>query len=87
MIYAIRLKDGVIKIGYTTSLRSRIAKLGCGFHDILAVMPGTLEQEQDIHSGLIAYRHHGREYYHPHEQVIAVVNQMRTTFDLKPIEA
>ena len=87
VIYAARLNDGTIKIGYTTDVKDRLVHLGCGLEGILALVPGTYQQEQDIHSGLIAYRHHGREYYHPHEQVIAVVNQMRATFDLKPIAA
>ena len=87
VIYAARLKDGTIKIGYTADLYRRLNWLGCGLEGLLALMPGTLEQEQDIHSGLVAYRAHGHEYYHPHEQVLAVVNQMRATFDLKPIAA
>ena len=87
VIYAVRHKDGAIKIGFTTNVYNRMRTLGCGLDDLLALVPGTLEQEQDIHSGLVAYRHHAHEYYHPHEQVLAVVNQMRATFDLKPIAA
>lgn len=84
MLYAIRLDDGVIKIGCTVSLSDRRYRLG---NEILAMLPGELDEEFDIHQRLKAHTHHGREYYNPTPEVLAVVNEMREYYNLDPLAA
>ena len=87
VIYAVRLKDGIIKIGHTTRIRARLSRLECGLNDILAIIPGTVREEKQIHDGLVAHRARAREYYHPHADVFAVVNRMRAKYNFAAIEA
>ncbi len=83
-IYAMRVDDGVIKIGYSENIYERITRLG-RLSDVLAIVPGTFEQEQAIHQSLVTHRAHRREYYHPVPDVLAAVNQMRETVGMDPI--
>lgn len=85
VVYAARLSDGTIKIGYTADIYKRMAKLG-GMSAILALKPGGLDEEQAIHRTLTEYRAHGHEYYHPVPEVLAVVNEMRMAYGMSPIE-
>lgn len=87
VVYAARLPDRTIKIGYSTDVADRLNHLGCGLAGLLALMPGTYEDEQAIHSGLIEHRARGREYYYPTPAVMAVVNDMRATFGMEPVAA
>jgi hypothetical protein len=82
VVYAVRVPGRVIKIGCTADLATRAQALGA--EEILAFKPGEYADEQLIHSGLVAHRHHGREYYHPTPEVMAVVNQMREDLGLDP---
>lgn len=84
VIYALRLRDGIIKIGCCKDLANRSSGLG---GQILAFREGDFAEELEIHRSLIEHRAHGREYYHPVPAVIAVVNEMRQHFDLPPLEA
>jgi hypothetical protein len=78
VVYAIDCPDGLIKIGHTTNLRDRRRGHGVQFEDILAVMPGTFEDEQRIHDGLRDHVARGREYYHRHADVMDFVNGIRS---------
>jgi len=86
LVYAARLKDGTIKIGFTTDIANRMSALG-GWKAVLGFVPGTFEDEQDIHRQLRSHRKRGREYYHPTPEVIGVVNDMRARYGFDPIEA
>lgn len=79
VVYALRLDDGVIKIGHTKRLGMRRAQLQ---GKVLAFKFGTYDDEQDVHSALQAHTAHGREYYHPTPEVIEVVNEWRAELDL-----
>lgn len=81
-VYAMRLPDGVIKIGHSAHLADRRTALQ---GEMLAVRFGDRDDEQAIHATLIPYRHHGHEYYHPTPEVLAVVNEMRAAFGLDAI--
>lgn len=81
MVYACRLVDGIIKIGCTGDLASRLRTVGSGA-ELLGFMPGDFADERAIHQTLTAHRARGREYYHPTPAVLAVVNEMRDRFDL-----
>ena len=87
VVYAVLLDDNIIKIGYTENLNERMGSLGCGLSGLLALMPGTIWDEQFIHRALKSHRAYGREYYHADAPVIKVVNRMRAKMNLKPIAA
>lgn len=82
VVYAVRLPGRIVKIGCSANLAARIQALGAV--EILAFKPGEYADEQAIHATLVAHRHHGREYYHPSPEVMAVVNQMREDLGLDP---
>lgn len=83
-LYAVHLDDGTIKIGHTRKLDRRLAKLG-GIKNLLALKPGTRQDENEIHQQLQPHRAHHREYYEPTKEVFALINQWRTGMNLKPI--
>jgi hypothetical protein len=86
VIYAIACPDGLIKIGFTTKLLHRRHQHGAAFEDILAVMPGTYEEEQLIHQSLREHVARGQEYYRPHPDVVDFVNEIRSRAGISPIE-
>jgi hypothetical protein len=81
VVYAIRVGDGTIKIGCSASLARR-RRCVSSSAEILGFVPGGLDEEQAVHASLAAHRARGREYYHPHPAVLAVVNEMRDRFNL-----
>lgn len=90
-LYAARVGEDVIKIGFTNDLAGRVRTLA---HyndaqiDVLAIQLGSsYEEEQEIHASLEPYRARGREYYHPTPEVLAIVNAMRDRFGLPHIAA
>lgn len=86
VVYAARLKDGCIKIGWSASLYRRLERLGGGT-EILAFRPGTRDDEAAIHASLIAHRARGHEYYHETPDVMAIVNDMRRDLGLPLLAA
>lgn len=87
VIYAIRCPDGLIKIGWTADLNLRRKPYGADPTIILAVRPGTHDEEQDLHRRLRESCARGREYYHPTDEVLAFVNEIRVSCGVDPIEA
>jgi hypothetical protein len=86
VVYAIRLPDDTIKIGWTTNLAQRKRSWRMpGNTGILAVKPGTCDEEQAIHQRLTAYLQRGREYYHPTPEVLAEVNSLRDAVGLEHV--
>lgn len=86
VVYAVRLGDGSIKIGWTQNLGRRKQYFGAG-HEVLGFRFGKRDDEQALHERLVAHRAKGREYYHATPEVLAVVNDMRQDFNLPPLEA
>lgn len=84
VVYAMRVPDGAIKIGCTTNLANRASSL---HGEILGFRPGTFADELAIHHSLIPHRARGREYYRPTDQVMAVVNDIRSHFNMPHIAA
>jgi hypothetical protein len=87
VVYALRLDDGVIKIGYTTNLEDRrhtvCKQSGSQSAEVLGFrIGGTYAEEQAIHDSLRAHVAKRVEYYHPTAEVMAVVNDLRSTLDL-----
>lgn len=89
VVYAARLADGIIKIGWTEHFERRLHDLKHAVGqdvELLAFKSGAYADEQAIHATLIAHRVPGKlEYYQPHPDVIAVVNAMRCTLGMEPI--
>ena len=84
MIYAMRLADGVVKIGCTTDLAHRRSQLD---GDLLAFRFGAFEEEAAIHRALAKDVVRGREYYTLTDAVLAFVNELRDDLGLEPIAA
>lgn len=76
VIYFAQMRDGLVKIGYTTDLRKRRHGWEKGSR-VLAFRYGTLEDELLIHQGLVESRAYGREWYHPTDEVMAEVDTAR----------
>lgn len=82
VVYAVRCGD-TIKIGHTRDLSNRMS--GLHADELLAVMPGTYDDEQALHARLVDHRHHGHEWYYPTPGVLAIVNEMRDRIGLQPV--
>lgn len=90
VVYAARLADGTVKIGWTENFEHRLAWLkGYVKQDVelLAFKLGTYEDEQAIHASLTDHLDHAREYYKPTPEVMAVVNDMRADLKMPPVAA
>jgi hypothetical protein len=85
LLYAVRTRDGLIKIGFTTDLVNRMQGIEGGVTEVLAFKPGGRADELKIHRSLDGHAAHGREYYHPTPSVLRVVNEMRAGLGLDPI--
>jgi hypothetical protein len=96
VVYAARLTDGAVKIGWTEHFGSRLRWLKSYTGqdvELLAFRLGTYDDEQAIHASLLDHRASGsqyanaREYYNPTPEVLAVVNQMRESLNMPHIAA
>lgn len=91
VVYAARLEDGTIKIGWTEHFENRLRWLANHLGqdvELLGFRSGGYDDEQDIHASLVRHRLDGRrEYYHPTSEVMAVVNKMRSGLGLPLIAA
>jgi hypothetical protein len=90
VVYAARLDDGTIKIGWTEHFDERLYYLKQHTKQtvkLIGFQSGSREDEQAIHATLAEHRSQGREYYHPTPEVIAAVNSMRDVFSLPHIAA
>lgn len=85
-VYFVRTRDGLIKIGYTTQIHNRRHGLGIEWGDILAVMPGTLAHEKACHAMYAEHLARGREYFHPHPDLLAHINQIREHLNVPLLE-
>jgi hypothetical protein len=84
VLYVVRLNDRAIKIGYTEQLGDRLRYLRAYTKsevELLATMPGTRDQERDVHRRLAAHAARGH-YYRPTAEVMAIVNDMRGAIGL-----
>lgn len=91
VVYAARLEDGTIKIGWTRHFGHRLRMLKHAVNqdvELLAFRRGGYDDEQTIHKSLIPHRIEGkREFYHPTAEVLAVVNAMRADLNMPPLAA
>jgi hypothetical protein len=90
VVYAARLADGTIKIGWTERFDLRLHWLKHHAEqdlELLAFRVGTYEDEQAIHASLVEHLDHAREYYRPTPEVLAVINQMRESLNMPHVAA
>lgn len=78
VIYFIEDRDtGLIKIGYTITIRERLAQLRSVENNprlrLLATTPGGRHLENLIHVALDGTRHH-REWFHPSDALTSLLN-------------
>lgn len=92
VVYAAQLADGTIKIGWTEHFGDRLRSLKSHTGqdvELLAFKPGTFDDEQAIHAGLVEHRVditvQAREYYRPSVEVLEVVNAMRAGLGMPDI--
>jgi len=71
VIYFARAGD-LVKIGYTTNLRQRMAQLG---HDVIGTQPGTMMDEQALHHRFGEYWDHG-EYFRPGQRLMEYIDTL-----------
>lgn len=85
VLYAVRLRDGLIKIGYTERLAGRMADLSAV--ELLGFRFGSRADEAALHDRLRPSVNRGREYYLPTPEVLAVVNGWRAAWGRSPVSA
>lgn len=84
VVYALRLADGIFKIGCSRDVRRR--RNHYRGSEIVAFRFGDRDDEQAVHRRLRASVARGREYYRPTPEVLAVINDMRRDFGLLPLD-
>ncbi len=77
VVYFIRTKDGLVKIGHTSNLANRKRNFGSGWHHILVVMRGSAEDEKYLHETFRPLLARGREYYRPEPPLLHHINLIR----------
>ena len=95
VLYAVQYGDGVVKIGSTSRLGHRLSTLsrdgvrtGHGPNpQLVAFKFGTRADELAIHRQLSAHVAHGREWYHPTPEVMALVNSWREALGRESLAA
>jgi len=81
--------NGLVKIGHSVNLRRRLPTLAARPTDLLLVLPGGQEVEQDMHDRFAHLRATGEglgvEHFHPGEDLLAFVNERRTAMGLTAV--
>jgi hypothetical protein len=74
-IYAVRRADGLIKIGYSCEIATRLKNLAKshGPLDVIRVVNGTLRRERAIHNALKAHNEFG-EWFRPTAEVLDYIS-------------
>ena len=88
VLYAVAVGDDTIKIGYTADVVRRLDHMRSETREecrLLAIRFGSMDDEREVHQSLAAFRSHGREYYHPHPEVLALVDQWRQAMGQAPL--
>lgn len=85
LVYYVRTRDDLVKIGHTTALASRVSFYG-GFSRLLAVQAGTRDDERALHQRFAPHRARGAEYYEPSAAVFDHIDDVRAALRLSPVE-
>ncbi len=87
MIYFVRAGNGLIKIGTTSNIKTRLCTLGStlkGQLALLATMPGSFAEEHEIHERFDHLRIRGSgnpELFRPESDLLDFIQRMRETHD------
>jgi hypothetical protein len=84
VVYFVRMPDGIIKIGYSASMETRMTKLG---GDLLALLPGTRDDERAHHERFAHCLDHGLEWFRPEPDLLAYVDTVREGLGLSRLTA
>lgn len=85
VVYFLRTSDGSIKIGTSNGwLGGRKDARGAGWHDILAVTPGSYDEEAAWHERFAEHAL-GHELFEPHEDILAAINEIRDRLGVEAI--
>lgn len=85
VVYYLRNREDLLKIGYTTDLANRRRQHGVPWSNILAITPGTLRDERTIHFRFARYVARGVEYYYPVAPMFDHIDQVRAAVGLSPM--
>lgn len=85
VVYFIRTKDDLIKIGHTGDLANRRTAFGAGWQRVLAIVPGSRDDEAAMHGRFAAHLARGREYFKPAPELIEYINDIRANLGVGPI--
>lgn len=87
LVYFIRSRDDLIKIGYTADLANRCMWFG-GWSTVLAIVAGaTMADEHALHERFAESLARGREYFHPTPDLIGHINEIRGRLGVPAIAA
>lgn len=78
MIYFVRRKDGVIKIGFTAAnvaRRKTTLEVAHGKLELLGEIDGGLDTEKSIHARFSDARIDDREWFRPTDELIAYIHE------------
>jgi len=85
VVYYLRNREDLLKIGHTTDLANRRRQHGVPWSHILAITPGTLRDERTIHFRFARYVARGVEYYYPVAPMFDHIDQVRAAMGLGPV--
>jgi hypothetical protein len=76
-VYVVQRGDGLIKIGYSSSVERRLDQLRRSHEPLLVikVVNGDRKREQAIHHKLREHREYG-EWFRPHSDVLALISDL-----------
>lgn len=86
VVYFVRTDSGLIKIGHTVDLANRIKAYG-GWRTLLAVQPGTRDDEHALHVRFADDLAEGREFFRASTGLLAYVNDVREPLGMEPVAA
>lgn len=86
VVYFMRTEDSLIKIGFTRDLAQRKRHFGSGWDHILAVTPGTRDDEKTLLARFAEHLARGQEYFHPAPALVDHINTIRETLGVSPID-
>lgn len=92
IVYFIRRPNGIVKIGHTRDLISRLRKLNATAEDVLCIMRGGRAEESVIHftfrSSRVAlpeYEHGATEHFRMTTALKDLINSLRAEMRLAPL--
>ncbi|WP_242890232.1 GIY-YIG nuclease family protein [Actinomadura litoris] len=84
VVYFIKDAD-LIKIGHSGNLKNRRRAFTSNLDAILAVIPGDLALEQQMHERFASARAHRQEWYRPVPELVAYINGVRERMNVPPV--